>query len=171
MLGMWSQQGDACHNQASPLFPPCSSRGCSQLHGCAFQVTRSLPPLSGWGSPALGDGCSQGEAVGVGGQEAGPCCAGSGSQGSLPLSGEGLVGACSGPRRDRLQDSSPAGPQGVHLPNMCPQTAPTRSRAPASLQAPPGSSSVLHWLKLDPPPLVSSPGVGRLSKKYSVFCK
>lgn len=70
MLGMWSQQGNAAHNQASPLLPPCSSCS-SQLHGHAVQATRSLPPLNwspavGGARPPSGMAAPSGEAVGVG---------------------------------------------------------------------------------------------------------
>lgn len=172
MLGKWSQQGDAAHNQASPLFPPCSSHGRSQLHGCAGQVTRSLPPLSS--SPAVGGqwvglNCLWGWLLpggrlwgwGVGGRSLLPGLRLTG----LPPTfrgrpGGGLLGARKGPSPGLEPCGTPGCPPSKHVPT----DAPTCSRAPASLQVPPGSSSGLHWLKLDPPPLVSSPGVGRLLK-------
>lgn len=161
--------------QPSLSFAPPRSSCSSQLHGRAVQATRSLPPLNwspavGGARPPSGMAAPSGEAVGVG----------AGGRSLLPRlrltglpptlrgrSGGGLLGAPKGPSLGLKTCGTPGYPPSKQVPT----DAPTCSWAPASLQAPPGSSSGLHWLKLDPLPPASSPWVGRLSKKYSVFCK
>lgn len=75
-----------------------------------------LVTSSGWGSPTFGDGCSQRGGCGRGGRR--PVSAAQAPAHRVPSHSQGK--AWWGPARD--WDSRPAAPQGIHLPNKCPQT-------------------------------------------------